>query len=730
MPGASCCVACQWIEPSSTDVTDNDALICRLRVSTVDLGVGIKKSPENVFRYDQQGATKEPLPIYIQAKADASGIKMAWTDNSVAGVFDAARIHITDFARGQDGSLTKGTDRVIPGREVRGMYTHFSGWTAVLVRTSVDELYPGTAPSGNRAAFVQNMEIRKYRDSDGVLLWSTTLEDDQDGDNYIGRIHDFSLGDGRLEYGEGKLGMYYKVSTGQMDNWHEGDTYKEADASTGAVTTVVGWGCSHSMGMALSYNPGTKSFGRSCVTDAFPTKGLFLSGTKLKAIDANQGGRTDGGVGQVVNDHDDGFLVIFTAPQVDNDIVESGAYTSQMAPTGPGSDVGVVRVSTSGVVIAVKWLTSTVGIDEMGSHMTEYGPDEFLVGWRVGDYSDQRNSGVCGASGVKYYVATIRRSDLSFVKEPEEVTKIAPFMERDGWTTFANGHGAWAAPGGADKQAVVKYETEVNEVQFTTMLAPTAGTCGNGEVDFWAGETCDDTSSCCENCQLVAGAQCSAGFCCDVLTCRYKPTTVTCALDKDENFNVAGCSASNTANCGSCYNGACSRFSGQTKGNTDWCPATGGCMQRIAYDFGNGPTCTGSFYNGAKTVPAGAVCAISGSQQQLCEITGTDTAICGAAADPIPAYSVQPPCPFCSTPAGTPCALRATWEEVDAMQLAGTQVHTGGLGEQMTAEYESWLCLEMACAPDDLACFKYSETRGAFDWFGFNSVLRIVAVTV
>lgn len=261
-------------------------------------------------------------------------------------------------------------------------------------------------------------------------------------------------------------------------------------------------------------------------------------------------------------------------------------------------------------------------------------------------------------------------------------------MERDGWTTFANGHGAWAAPGGADKQAVVKYETEVNEVQFTTMLAPTAGTCGNGEVDFWAGETCDDTSSCCENCQLVAGAQCSAGFCCDVLTCRYKPTTVTCALDKDENFNVAGCSASNTANCGSCYNGACSRFSGQTKGNTDWCPATGGCMQRIAYDFGNGPTCTGSFYNGAKTVPAGAVCAISGSQQQLCEITGTDTAICGAAADPIPAYSVQPPCPFCSTPAGTPCALRATWEEVDAMQLAGTQVHTGGLGEQMTAEYE------------------------------------------
>lgn len=174
--------------------------ICRLRTSTLDLGAAVKKSPEYLFRYDQQGASKEPLPMYAQVKLDASGMKLAWTDNTVAGVFYADRIHITELARGTDGSFTVSSDRVISGREVRGMFTHRSGWTAVLVRTSgravarhydrhrrrgsraafvqvlplLSCISPGCTnrnrkqaqQSPNWAAFVQNMEIRRYWDSD------------------------------------------------------------------------------------------------------------------------------------------------------------------------------------------------------------------------------------------------------------------------------------------------------------------------------------------------------------------------------------------------------------------------------------------------------------------------------------------------------------------------------------------------------------------------------------
>jgi len=79
----------------------------------------------------------------------------------------------------------------------------------------------------------------------------------------------------------------------------------------------------------------------------------------------------------------------------------------------------------------------------------------------------------------------------------------------------------------------------------------------------------------------------------------------------------------------------------------------------------------------------------------------------------------------CST--DDPCALGLTWPEIDAAEASGTKVFTGGLGSLMDANHESWLCWEdSGCAAGDLACFKYHENDEVFEWYGFNSQLRIV----
>lgn len=74
-----------------------------------------------------------------------------------------------------------------------------------------------------------------------------------------------------------------------------------------------------------------------------------------------------------------------------------------------------------------------------------------------------------------------------------------------------------------------------------------------------------------------------------------------------------------------------------------------------------------------------------------------------------------------------PCSVSVTWPEIDALEDGGRKVFTGGLGQAMDADQESWMCWEdSSCAAGDLACFKYHERDERFVWYGFNSVLRIV----
>ena len=60
------------------------------------------------MRYNVQGAPNEPLPIYVQPILDGTGMKVAWTDNATAGIFNADRCHLTEL---QLDPTTAGGDR-------------------------------------------------------------------------------------------------------------------------------------------------------------------------------------------------------------------------------------------------------------------------------------------------------------------------------------------------------------------------------------------------------------------------------------------------------------------------------------------------------------------------------------------------------------------------------------------------------------------------------------------
>lgn len=72
--------------------------------------------------------------------------------------------------------------------------------------------------------------------------------------------------------------------------------------------------------------------------------------------------------------------------------------------------------------------------------------------------------------------------------------------------------------------------------------------CGNGIIE--EGEECDDPSSCCNNCQLASGAQCSGGDCCDA-QCKFKLTSSMCPLEAGEQGYCAN---------GVCAPSACKRY--------------------------------------------------------------------------------------------------------------------------------------------------------------------------
>ena len=174
------------------------------------------------------------------------------------------------------------------------------------------------------------------------------------------------------------------------------------------------------------------------------------------------------------------------------------------------------------------------------------------------------------------------------------------------------------------------------------MLTPWTSSCGNGIIDAWAGETCDVENARCVYCQLVAGAQCASGACCDVFRCGYAPSSVACTLDGDDDgfheTKVCGarpyghCGRAQSqdvvwSNCGMCLSGGKCGLPNSWP-NTGFCGVgqEGSCDHLVAYSLGPIETDTGQMCvpGTVDTSPEGTVCAVEpDGRVRMCE-TGPD----------------------------------------------------------------------------------------------------------
>ena len=113
--------------------------------------------------------------------------------------------------------------------------------------------------------------------------------------------------------------------------------------------------------------------------------------------------------------------------------------------------------------------------------------------------------------------------------------------------------------------------------------------CGNGMVEI--GEACDCghpgfcTNDCCNphTCQVVDGAHCANGKCCDLEKCRYLPSGIACRNKKGECDVTDSCSGHSeecpkdvvaadgmpcASNTGYCFGGQCPTHDSQC--NDGW----------------------------------------------------------------------------------------------------------------------------------------------------------------
>lgn len=154
--------------------------------------------------------------------------------------------------------------------------------------------------------------------------------------------------------------------------------------------------------------------------------------------------------------------------------------------------------------------------------------------------------------------------------------------------------------------------------------------CGNGIVDLDQYEECDDTSSCCVNCKLAAGAECSGessittDCCSDDGSCKLLPTTTACGTNDPINgfcANNGVCRIAQGFELCQSYQGIVANF--QTcPMKTDLpchlnCDNSGSCFDVTGYNSAlfvpNGAYCVqaeqdGTCTDGTCVVPSSAVC--------------------------------------------------------------------------------------------------------------------------
>jgi hypothetical protein len=292
-------------------------------------------------------------------------------------------------------------------------------------------------PDGHFAALLWSAADKKIYvkrfDLAGMPGFSTELT------NVDNHPTDFGLGEARFEFGDGKYGAYYHVHS---DSGHEGDTLKFVAATTGAETTQWPWGCSHSMSNLLTFNPASKSFLPTCVTDCYPgtgsgdfktvSKGGVYTDNRRKVLDVDAGcnGSVAGELGGAAV-APSGWKLVFNAHQAPMTLGQASYSTMTM-----NQDIAFSSIAADHTAMgAVVWLTSTASMNEADSAMARWQPandtaEQYVVGW-LEPPSTYKLSRVDPAG--------------KFTEQPVDVSAKAHWGERDDpFRVHVNGDLVWA----------------------------------------------------------------------------------------------------------------------------------------------------------------------------------------------------------------------------------------------------------------------------------------------
>ena len=295
-------------------------------------------------------------------------------------------------------------------------------------------------PDGHFAALLwsgatDQIWVKRY-DLSGKELFATELVNKKN-DVIDNSPTDFGIGESRLEFGAGKYGAYYHVHS---MSGHEGDTLKYVAADGGAETTTWAWGCSHSMSNLLTFNPTSKNFLASCVTDCYPgtsgsdfattAKGGIYTENRNKIMDV--AGGCNGAVAAELGGAaaaPSGWKLVFNAHQQPTMLGQKTYNTMTM-----NQDIGFVSIGADKKASAVVWLTTTPMIHEADSALVRFTPmgdsaEQYLVGW---------------LEGASYKLARVDPSG-AFLEQPTDVTSKAKWGQRDDpFRAHTNGDIVWA----------------------------------------------------------------------------------------------------------------------------------------------------------------------------------------------------------------------------------------------------------------------------------------------
>jgi hypothetical protein len=391
-----------------TGVPSGDPILDRLRTTDVTVPAGAKAGTRNWRVWES--IMLKIAPVYTAPLANCGTI-ICYTSGSGSSP-NARAVRL-----GSDDALAGSVD-LGAGLECRGIAAEPDGhFAALLWNGATDQIW-----------------VKRY-DLAGTEVFATELTND---DN---KPTDFGLGEARMEFGDGKYGVYYHVHS---DSGHEGDTLKYVAAATGAEETQWSWGCSHSMSNLLTYSAAADSFLATCVTDCYPGTmgssfattaigGIYLDNRrKVMDVAAGCNGKVAGELGGAAVAAT-GWKLVFNAHRGPVALGQNSYDTAAM-----NQDIAFASVGTNHMLAGeVVWLTETAGSNEADSAMARWQPagddaEQYIIGWR-----DPKPA-------PAYKLSRVDPAG-KILEGPIDVTAKARWGERDDpFRTHVNGDIVWA----------------------------------------------------------------------------------------------------------------------------------------------------------------------------------------------------------------------------------------------------------------------------------------------